>query len=82
MCGEMAGEPLYTLALIGLGLNELSMNAANIPRVKRVLRQVSLSEAKELVDELLTLTTAKEISAAIDRTMRQRLPEIFDQPLI
>jgi phosphotransferase system enzyme I (PtsI) len=82
MCGEMAGEPLYTLALIGLGLNELSMSPASVPRVKRVLRQVALHEGRELVDELLTLSTSKDVAQALDRRMRQLLPEIFDQPII
>ena len=47
MCGEMAGEPLYTYVLLGLGLDELSMNAAAIPRVKRIIRKAVAYEAKE-----------------------------------
>ncbi len=82
MCGEMAGEPLYTMLLIGLGLNELSMSPACVPRVKRVLRRVSRQEACELVDRLLGLPTSKDVAFLLDRTMRSKLPEIFDQPLI
>jgi phosphotransferase system enzyme I (PtsI) len=82
MCGEMAGEPLFTMALIGLGLNELSMSPASVPRVKRVLRQVTLQEGKQLVEELLALSTSKEVAQVLDRRMRSQLPEIFDQPLI
>ena len=44
MCGEMAGEDLYSLVLIALGFKELSMNAMNISRVKRIIRQVEISE--------------------------------------
>jgi len=82
MCGEVAGEPLYTLILIGLGFRELSMNPACVPRVKRVLRQVSRAEGKELVKKLLLLSTSKEISATVEQEMRRRLPDIFAQPLI
>ncbi len=82
ICGEMAGEPLYTLVLVGLGLNELSMNPACIPRVKRVLRQISKSDGEKLVGQLLLLPTSKDVSAAIDREMRSRLPDIFAQPII
>lgn len=46
ICGEMAGEPLYAMALAGLGLHEFSMNPSCIPRVKRVLRQVSKKEGE------------------------------------
>jgi len=82
LCGEMAGEPLYALVLLGLGLNELSMNPPSIPRVKRVLRQVSRRDGEALVDQLLTLKTVKEVSVCLDREMRAKLPDIFDHALI
>lgn len=82
LCGEMAGEPLYTMVLLGLGLNELSMNPASIPRVKRVLRQVSRAEGEQLLQKLLPLKTVKEVSACLDRELRTRLPDIFGQTLL
>ncbi len=82
ICGETAGEPLYTMALIGLGLNELSMNPAAISRVKRVLRQISRQDGEELVERLFALPTGKEVSALIYKEMRQRLPELFTQSII
>ena len=82
ICGEMAGEPLYTLALIGLGLDGLSMNPSCIPRVKRVLRHISRRQGEELVEKLLNLSTSKEVSATIDQEMRALLPELFDRPLL
>ncbi|MDX2496057.1 MAG: phosphoenolpyruvate--protein phosphotransferase, partial [Desulfuromusa sp.] len=82
ICGEMAGESLYTLVLVGLGFHELSMNPGCIPRVKRVLRQISKQDGKSLVENLLLMSTSKEVSAAIEKEMRNRLPDIFAQPLI
>ncbi|MDX2494919.1 MAG: phosphoenolpyruvate--protein phosphotransferase [Desulfuromusa sp.] len=82
ICGEMAGESLYTLVLVGLGLHELSMNPACIPRVKRVLRQISKQDGEFLVDKLLSLSTSHEVSITIENEMRSRLPDIFAQPLI
>lgn len=82
MCGEMAGEPLYALVLIGLGLTELSMNPFCVPRVKRVLRQVSCRDGEKLLEKLFALRTGKEVSACIDKEMRRRLPEIFGGSLI
>ena len=82
ICGEMAGESLYALVLVGLGFRELSMNPACIPRVKRVLRQVSKPEGELLVEKLLLLTTSKDVSSAIEQEMRNRLPDIFAQPPI
>lgn len=82
MCGEMAGEPLCTLALLGFGLHELSMTPASVPRVKRVLRQVSQKDGEELVAKLMTFKTCKEVTTFLEQEMRTRLPEIFDLPLI
>ena len=82
ICGEMAGEPLYTLVLIGLGLDGLSMNPSCIPRVKRVLRNVSRQQGRALIDKLLNLPTSKEVSTAIDQEMRTLLPELFNRPLL
>ncbi len=75
MCGEMASEPLYAYVLLGLGLNELSMNATSIPRVKRILRKAAAFEAKEFVAQLLVRTTAEDIG----KTLRKRLQQLFPE---
>nr|WP_321394843.1 phosphoenolpyruvate--protein phosphotransferase [uncultured Desulfuromusa sp.] len=82
ICGEMAGESLYALVLVGLGFHELSMNPACVPRVKRVLRQVSKHDGEDLVKQLLSLSTSKEVSTIIEQEMRKRLPVLFSQPPI
>ncbi len=61
MCGEMAGEPLYAVVLLGMGLDELSMNAYSIPRVKKVIRGANMKAARELVKEVLVLPTAEDV---------------------
>ena len=48
MCGEMAGDPLYIPVLLGLGVEEFSMNTMAIPVAKRVIRMTKLSEAKAI----------------------------------
>jgi phosphotransferase system enzyme I (PtsI) len=82
MCGEMAGEPLYSLVLLGLGFEELSMNAPGIPRVKRVLRQVSREEGVRLLEELKQLTTAQEVARRLEEEMGRRFPDLFGAPVI
>ena len=57
MCGEMAGEPMFALMLLGLGLDELSMNSTAIPVVKSVLRGATLAAAKALAEQALSLAT-------------------------
>ncbi len=82
ICGEVAGEPLYTMILVGLGFHELSMNPACVPRVKRVLRQITKADGEELIEKLLLLPTSEDVSTAVEQEMRKRLPEIFAQPII
>jgi phosphotransferase system enzyme I (PtsI) len=54
MCGEMAGNPSFTRILLGMGLDEFSVPAAAVPRIKRLIREMSLDEAKKSVDRLFS----------------------------
>ncbi|HOY68645.1 MAG TPA: phosphoenolpyruvate--protein phosphotransferase [Candidatus Ozemobacteraceae bacterium] len=65
LCGELAGDSRYTALLLGLGLREFSMNAVFIPRVKQIVRTVSLPELTARVLPLLDLDTADEIEAGL-----------------
>ena len=78
MCGEMAGEPLYTLVLLGLGLDELSMNGPSIPLVKRVIRSASAREGRELLDRILGLNTADDIEREVRAEMTRRFPGLLE----
>ncbi len=78
VCGEMAGDPLHTLVLIGLGVNELSMNGPSIPNVKQVIRGASVGEARGLVERLLGLTMADDIEREVRCEMHRRHPELFE----
>ena len=77
MCGEMAGEPLYGMILLGLELDELSMNPLLIPRVKRVIRESTVQESKELLERVMKLTSSVEIREYVEKTMRERFPGEF-----
>ena len=67
MCGEIAGDPLYTIVLLGLGLDEFSMSAVQIPKVKKIIRNVTKQKAIELVDSLLKCSTVKEIDTVMKK---------------
>jgi phosphoenolpyruvate-protein phosphotransferase (PTS system enzyme I) len=77
ICGEMAGEPLYVPILLGLDLDELSMNAYAIPRVKKIIRGIGHSYCKELVQEVLAKDSAKESEALVRKEMSRLFPEDF-----
>ncbi len=61
MCGEMAGEPIYIPILLGLGIDELSMNPIAILAAKKVLRSLEFKQCKMVVDKLFEFSTAAEI---------------------
>ncbi|MCX5887656.1 MAG: phosphoenolpyruvate--protein phosphotransferase [Proteobacteria bacterium] len=63
MCGEMAGESMYVPILVGLGLDELSMNALSILKVKKMIRSVSYRESREFIKEIYKMYTASEIES-------------------
>lgn len=63
MCGELAGDPVATMILLGLGLDEFSMTASSIPLIKNILRSVSKAECEAVANHALTLDTAEEITA-------------------
>ncbi|WP_309252044.1 putative PEP-binding protein, partial [Lonsdalea populi] len=60
VCGEMAGEPIGALLLIGMGYRSLSMNGRNVARIKYLLRHIEQEEAGWLADKVLTAQTATE----------------------
>ncbi len=77
MCGEMAGEPLYVPILLGLELDDLSMNVLSIFRVKKILRAYTYRECKELVEEALQLATPEEIEELVRANLRKKFAEEF-----
>jgi phosphotransferase system enzyme I (PtsI) len=81
VCGEMAGEPVNALVLVGLGVTELSMNGPSIPFVKRVVRAGRASDGRALVERLLALTVADDIEREVRAEMVRRFPGLLgDEP--
>jgi phosphoenolpyruvate-protein phosphotransferase (PTS system enzyme I) len=78
ICGEMAGEPEYLPILLGLGFDELSMNAVSIPRVKKILRRCSMADAREVADRVLAYATAEEAEAYLKGEISARFSDSFD----
>ncbi|MDP8260420.1 MAG: phosphoenolpyruvate--protein phosphotransferase [Candidatus Gygaella obscura] len=61
MCGEMAGDPYFSLLLLGLGLDEFSMPPAVVPQIKQVVRSFSFSDAQDIARKAMEHSTAKEV---------------------
>ncbi|MFO7172603.1 MAG: phosphoenolpyruvate--protein phosphotransferase [Bacillota bacterium] len=65
VCGEMAGDPLGALLLLGLGVDELSMSPPALPAVRRLVRAVPFREAEALARQALACSTAAEVEALV-----------------
>ncbi|HAR99417.1 MAG TPA: phosphoenolpyruvate--protein phosphotransferase, partial [Syntrophus sp. (in: bacteria)] len=77
MCGEMAADPLYVMILLGLRIDELSMNPQAIPRVKKIIRGATLTESRELLERVMTFTSVGEIRDHVEAFMKARFPDEF-----
>jgi phosphoenolpyruvate-protein phosphotransferase (PTS system enzyme I) len=76
LCGEMAGEPLYTALLVGMGIDELSVAAASLPRVKEVIRRLKLSEAQELAAATLHASGSRDVLAMLNALLQRIDPDL------
>lgn len=76
MCGEMAGDIVMTAILVGLGLDEFSTSPIAIPEIKRVVRSLSMEQAKAIADEAINLPTGKEIAMFALKKLQQIAPEL------
>jgi phosphotransferase system enzyme I (PtsP) len=71
MCGEMAGDPLCALLLLGMGLEEFSMGSMYIPVIKKTIRSVTYQAAKSAAQIALRMDTVGEIKRYLFEQMRQ-----------
>ncbi len=76
MCGEMAGDPVATVLLIGLGLDELSVNPAMLPEIKKIIRSVKYRDARRIAVKILSYSTEEEIKEFLSSTIKNKLPQI------
>ncbi len=78
MCGEMAGDFIMTIILLGLGLDEFSTSPIATPEIKRIIRAVTMRQAKEIASGALALSTGKEVEAYA----RKKLKEIVSDMMV
>jgi len=75
-CGEAAGEVDYALLLMGLGLRTLSVTATNIPRLKRLVRSVKISQCERVARKALSFDSESMVAAFIRDRTRKIVPAI------
>jgi phosphotransferase system enzyme I (PtsI) len=79
VCGEMAGEPLFCMLLLGLGLRTLSMVPDQIPVIKRVVRSVTMEQCERLARRVGSFDSERQVETALRDELRKLDPEVFGQ---
>ena len=79
ICGEIAGDPVLTPLLIGLGVDELSAAPTVVAQVKYIIRRLKLSEARELADFALQCQSPSEINSRCQAVARSTAPSLFEK---
>jgi phosphoenolpyruvate-protein kinase (PTS system EI component) len=77
VCGELAGDALAAPVLVGLGVDELSMNPGSIPRAKAILRQISLPDAQALALKALEMEDAAQVRQLAREFAQEKLPDLI-----
>lgn len=77
ICGELSGDPHFTLPLIGLGMRDLSMASSTIPKIKRFIRSISALEAGHAVDAVLGIRNATETLEYLHARARAIDPALY-----
>src|SRR5690606_6953701 len=70
ICGGMAGNPLAAVLLLAMGFDSLSMNATHLPKVKWLLRQITASKARELLEEVMRIDNPHVIHSTLNLALR------------
>ena len=77
MCGEMAGDPLSTVLLLGMGLDEFSMSPQSLLEIKNIIRSVTLTEAQELVRTVMRMDSYININTYVREWMHDRFGDVI-----
>ncbi|MGE7354562.1 phosphoenolpyruvate--protein phosphotransferase [Pseudomonas qingdaonensis] len=70
ICGEMAGDPAAAVLLMAMGFDSLSMNATNLPKVKWMLRQISMSKSRELLEQAMGIDNPQVIHSSLQLALK------------
>ncbi len=82
ICGELAGDPLAAILLVGMGYDTLSLNATSLPKVKQAVRKLSLREAVEVLEEVMAMDNAAQIQQRLEQSLAEHgLEQFIHNPL-
>lgn len=82
LCGEMAGDPLAVLVLLGLGIDQLSTSPVMLPEIKSIIRSTSHAYAKKVASRALRFRTGADVRRYLEQVFRKQFPEISETEML
>ncbi|NLE36799.1 MAG: phosphoenolpyruvate--protein phosphotransferase, partial [Pirellulaceae bacterium] len=76
LCGQMSGNPVYTMLLLGMGLRQFSVTPAAIPEIKKICRSVSIEDCRKVAQRSRTMENARDIRSYLKEELRRHVPEL------
>lgn len=76
VCGQMSGNVIYTMLLLGLGLRRFSVTPSSIPEIKKVCRTVTIEQCQTVADKVMTIENARDIKSYLREELKKILPEL------
>jgi phosphoenolpyruvate-protein phosphotransferase (PTS system enzyme I) len=76
LCGQMSGNPVYAMFLLGLGLRHFSVSPASIPEIKKICRSVTIEDCEALARRAMTMENARDIRSYLREELRRHVPEL------
>ncbi len=76
MCGQMCGNPMYTMLLLGMGLRSMSVTPAAIPEIKQVCRRVTIPTCERIAERALKMESARDVRAFLKEELTKALPDL------
>lgn len=82
ICGELAGDPRAAVLLLAMGFDVLSMSATSLPQVKQAVRNISFSEAVDMLEEVLAMDDARQVQERLERSLSEHgLAQFLHSPV-
>ena len=77
LCGQMSGNPTYTMLLLGMGLRSLSVTPSAVPEIKKICRSVTIEQCEVISQKVMTLEGAREIKNYLREELHKVVPELM-----
>jgi phosphotransferase system enzyme I (PtsI) len=76
LCGQMSGNPIYTMLLLGLGLRNFSVAPSSLPEIKKICRSVTIEQCEAVASRSMCMENAREIKSYLKEELKKRVPEL------